>query len=56
MKNASADQEQVSVMLYVLISDIVQYIISPVRCKNDKYIKDAIIDYYRGNMGRKDDL
>ena len=44
------------VMLYILISSIVQYIISPVRCKNDKYIKDAIIDYYRGNMGRKDDL
>lgn len=43
------------VMLYVLLINIIQYIISPFRCKNDKYIKDAIIDYYRGNMGRKDD-
>lgn len=42
------------VMPYMILSSIVQYIISPLRCKNDKYIKDAMLDYYRGRMGRKD--
>lgn len=42
--------------VYSYLSFIVQYIISPIRCKNDKYIKDALYDYTHGNMGRRDNL
>lgn len=45
-----------TVLVYSWLSNIVQLIISPIRCKNDKYIYPALKDYVKGNMGRKDGL
>ena len=45
-----------TVLLYSWVSNVVQYILSPIRCKNDKYILPALKDYVKGNMGRKDGL
>ena len=42
--------------IYSFASNIVQYLISPIRSKNDKYILPAMHDYYHGEMGRKDNL
>lgn len=52
--NKHSKMMPIRVKIYSMISNIVQYIIYPIRCKNDKYIRPAIIDYYKGNMGRKD--
>ena len=52
--NKHSKMMPIRVKIYSLISNIVQYIIYPIRCKNDKYIRLALIDYYKGNMGRKE--
>lgn len=40
--------------MYVRLKAWVKYFLSPIRNKNDKYIKVAFADYKRGIMGRKD--
>jgi Predicted glycosyltransferases len=40
--------------LYALSRAGAKYLLSPFRCKNDKYILEAYKDYFVGKMGRKD--
>ena len=51
-----SDKMSTAVFIKTFVSFCIQYIISPVRCKNDKYILPAINDYFHGRMGRKDNL
>ena len=45
-----------STKFYSYFSNIAQYLLSPIRCRNDKYILPAMIDYRKNRMGRKDNL
>lgn len=40
----------------VSIKNIVKYILAPIRCKNDSYIRMAYYDYKRMKLGRNDTL